>query len=340
MSSTQIPNSPDAAPSSRILSNKKWRDTALFAGLFLLVIIGLIGVAAATGWHETWAQIQKLALWQVAALLVLSLINYVLRGLRWHVFVRRLGLDLGVIANMRHFLGGFAMSVTPGRLGELVRMRWIRRETGALSEKTAPLMLMDRASDLAVMALLLAAGLLAAASGTKGALPVVIIALIAAIVVTRPALFNYAVNGAYRIIGRKPRLFVRIRRASQSLEQFSHLPTICAATLLGGLGWFAEGAAFYYLMTWMGADISLATCVVIFVFSTLAGGLTGAPGGVGGAEAAMVALLTIEGIPLSMSLPATAVIRLTTLWFAIAIGFIIFPIAEKYSRRGAYALEN
>ena len=82
----------------------------------------------------------------------------------------------------------------------------------------------------------------------------------------------------------------------------------------------------------MGADIGFWTAVAIFIFATLAGGLTGAPGGLGGAEAAMVALLVGFGTPLEIALPATLIIRLTTLWFAIAIGFVVFPIAEKHSK--------
>ena len=80
----------------------------------------------------------------------------------------------------------------------------------------------------------------------------------------------------------------------------------------------------------MGADIGLAKAVAIFVFSGLAGGLTGAPGGVGGAEAAMVALLTLEGVPLEASVPATAIIRVTTLWFAIGIGLAGLPRRRTY----------
>ena len=100
---------------------------------------------------------------------------------------------------------------------------------------------------------------------------------------------------------------------------------------MGLFGWIAEGYAFHLLLIWMGADIGFAKAVAIFTFSTLAGGLTGAPGGVGGAEAAMVALLSLEGIPLEVSIPATAVIRLTTLWFAILIGLVVFPLAEAKS---------
>ncbi|HHS93859.1 MAG TPA: flippase-like domain-containing protein [Rhodobacterales bacterium] len=315
------------------------RDALVLAGLFALVLAGLAGLAAATGWEDTRAQIAKLAGWQIVALLGLSLCNYAARGLRWHLFTRRLGLGTSFAADFRHFLGGFAMSVTPGRLGELVRMRWIGRETGVAFETTAPLMLVDRAFDLAALGLLLGAALAVSATGIAFGLPVTLLALGGAVVATRPALLAGLATFGYRFTGRFGRLFARIRRAARALAVFSAPGLMALAGGLGLLGWFAEGFAFHLLLVWMGADIGLAKAVAIFVFSGLAGGLTGAPGGVGGAEAAMVALLALEGVPLEASVPATAIIRFTTLWFAIGIGLAVFPFAEKYSLRTAHALE-
>lgn len=309
------------------------RDRFLLLGLIGLVAIGLAGLASATGWGETWAQITRLNSGLIAALLGLSLVNYALRALRWHVFARRLGVPLGLAANACHFIGGFAMSVTPGRVGELVRIRWIKRETGWAVERSAPLVLMDRASDLAAMALLLAATLLLAAGGIKGAAPVAILALAAAYIATRPALLTALITLLYRAFGRAPRLFARARAAARLVARFTHGPTLALGLAAGLLGWAAEGYAFHLLLTAMGADIGTAKAIAIFLFATLAGGLTGAPGGLGGAEAAMVALLSFEGIPLEVSIPATAVIRLTTLWFAIVIGLAVFPLAERRSVR-------
>ena len=138
----------------------RWRDYALLSGLFVLVLTGLASLAAATGWDETLTQLRKLSLLEVSILLALSLVNYLFRAVRWHAFTRCLGIGTHLAQNVRHFLGGFAMSVTPGRVGELIRMRWIKRETGWSFERTAPLVLVDRASDLAAMALILAVGLL------------------------------------------------------------------------------------------------------------------------------------------------------------------------------------
>ncbi len=319
---------------------RRWRERALLWGLFALVIAGLAGLAAATGWEETLTQLSRLSWGQFAILLGLSLVNYGFRGLRWHIFARRLGLGTGLVQNMRHFLGGFAMSVTPGRVGEMVRMRWIGRETGMPFEKTAPLALVDRASDLGAMAVLLGITVALSATGISGALPVTVLAIAAAVVATRPGLLGSAGDLGYRLTGRWPRLFARVRTAARSLARFSGPSAMLAAVLLGAVGWLAEGYAFHLLLVWMGADIGLAKAMAIFIFATLAGGLTGAPGGVGGAEAAMVALLALEGVPLEAGVPATAVIRLTTLWFAIAIGMAVFPVAERHSARVGHALEN
>lgn len=324
--------------SSKVPS-RRFRDRLLMAGLAVLFLAGLIGLAAATGWEETLAQIARLSFWQGALLLALSLVNYLLRGLRWHLFAGRLGLPTGLVQDLRHFLGGFAMVVTPGRVGELVRMRWLKRETGWNYARTAPLALMDRASDLAAMAIILALSVAIAAGGMRSALPVAGLALLAAWTATHPRLLAAVVTRFYRLTGRFPRLFARVRIAARSLGRFTNAGTVLPALALGVTGWLAEGYAFHLLLGWMGADMGLWKAIGIFVFATLAGGLTGAPGGVGGAEAAMIALLALDGVPMEISVPATAIIRVTTLWFALGLGLLVFPFAERLSLRKPNALE-
>ena len=328
-------SSTNRLPDTGSTTHRRWRDIALLAGLFGFVIAGLAGLALATGWEETIAQLSRLSLLQFVVLLGLSLVNYVFRGSRWHVMARKIGLPTTLAQDLRHFIGGFAMSVTPGRVGELIRMRWIKRETDWAVERTAPLVLMDRAGDLAAMAIILALGLSFGTGGIAFGLPVAIAALLVAFIATRPRLLAGAAGFAYRLTGFFPRLMVRVRRAAGSLSAFSDPKTVIITLALGLTGWIAEGYAFHLLLVWMGADIGIWMAATIFTFSTLAGGLTGAPGGVGGAEAAMVALLSMQGVPLETSLPATAIIRVTTLWFAIGLGLVVFPFAERHSLKQA-----
>ena len=301
--------------------------------LFLLFAIGLLSMAAATGWEETLAQLKKLSALQIAALLALSLINYIFRGVRWHFLSKRLGTGLPLRINVLHFVAGFAMTITPGRLGELVRLRWISKMTGRSLTSTAPLPLVDRAFDMAAMGIVLAGGVALSQAGTSGAIPVAMLAVTTAIIVTRPALLGWLITAAHKLIGRWSRFFGRARQAARSMHVFGAPQLAIPALAISIIGWLAEGVALYMLLSWLGADISLAAACVIFIFSTLAGGLTGAPGGIGGAEATMIFLLSLNGVPMEVSLPATAVIRVTTLWFAIIIGLLTFPLAERLSRR-------
>jgi len=314
-------------------SNPNSRNIVVGLVLLGLFVLGMIAVIAATGWEETLRHLARVGWGQFGILLVLSLVNYLARGMRWRIYTRALTIPTGLLQDFRHYLGGFALTITPGRIGELIRLRWINLDTGTPLEKVAPLVLVDRAADLVSVALVLALATALTAGGLAGALPVVVIAIAVAIFATQPRLLAWGITRGWKMFGRLPRLFGGLRRAARQLHVFAKANIILPALLLGGLGWFAEGYAFYLLLDWLGAEISLWMAVAIFLFAMLGGGATGLPGGLGGAEAALIGLLALQGVPLEISLPATAIIRLTTLWFAILIGIGVFPFNERFAKR-------
>ncbi|RVV98525.1 flippase-like domain-containing protein [Mesobaculum littorinae] len=336
----------DCVPASRAVFRRR-RDVWVLAGTAVLLVIGLAGLARATGWQEIGAQLARLGPAEIAVLLGLSLINYLARGVRWHVLLGGAGLRLPLPISVLHFIAGLAMAVTPGRVGELVRLRWTATATGAPLDRAAPLALADRAGDLAAMALLLAACLGPAAGlagGVAGGAPLaagtatVAGALALAGLATRPEVLMALAAAGYRLTGRGARIFARGRRAARSAARLWRPRVLVPVLALGLVGWLAEAVGFHLLLHWLGAEIGLWQAAGIFVFATLAGGLTGAPGGIGGAEAAMIALLAAAGVPLDTALPATAIARIATLWFAVAIGVALFPLAEAHSRDGRHAL--
>lgn len=316
---------------------RPYKSSLIVLALFLAGLV--LAARTATG-EDIWAEVSRITWPQLAVLLALSAGNYLLRAARWFLYSSALGIALTPLQVARHFIGGFALTMTPARLGELVRIRWIRKEAGTPYEVATPLVVVDRAADLAAMGLLLAASVALMAGGIRGAVPVAALALLTAVLVTRPGLFRRAIRSGWRLIGRRPRLFVRLRRGAAALLPFSDARLALPALALGVFGWFAEGVAFYLLMDWLGHPLPLWTCVGIFTFAMITGGLTGMPGGLGGAEAAMVALLSLQGVPLDIAIPATAVIRVTTLWFAVGLGLLVFPFAEAKAARAGHALEG
>jgi uncharacterized protein (TIRG00374 family) len=72
----------------------------------------------------------------------------------------------------------------------------------------------------------------------------------------------------------------------------------------------------------------------VFTFAMISGTVAMLPGGLGGTEAVMLALLSALGVDLQIAVAATALIRLTTLWFAVGLGFLALPFALRLARRG------
>jgi len=182
MANPSLSHSATGKPASRM------RDRIMMIGLLVLFCAGMYGLARNTGWNETIAQLNKLSIPQIATLLALSLANYGLRGLRWHLLSQKQGLGLSLSTNILHFFGGFAMTITPGRVGELIRLRWMANMTQWPVERLTPLPLADRAFDLAAMGGVLALGLAMSPVAVVGAVPVAVLALCTAVVLTRPTL--------------------------------------------------------------------------------------------------------------------------------------------------------
>jgi uncharacterized protein (TIRG00374 family) len=63
--------------------------------------------------------------------------------------------------------------------------------------------------------------------------------------------------------------------------------------------------------------------VFVYALAMLAGAVSFMPGGLGGAEAVMVGLLVWKGMDGADAVAATVLIRLATLWFAVAIGAVM-----------------
>lgn len=317
---------PEAPPLRRRISLTGWALLAFAA----LIVVGV----ALTGWEDAAGALSTLGMFKILALSGLALAHYAIRGLRWHVMVRTGGVQTSWRLNMLHFFAGFAMTATPGRVGELVRLRWLMRATGQGFGHLLPIAFADRAIELASIVGLITIALVATNLGSNAVFIVLAAGLTLVAIACRPAALLASVNGVYRLTGRRwPRLFVKLRRLTRRLGPFMRLPVFLPVLILGMIGWSFEGVAFWLLLDWLGADVPLATATAIFLTAVLSGALSGLPGGLGGTEATSVALLLLQGVPLDIAVLATAIIRVATLWFAVGIGFAVLPFAEAHQSK-------
>jgi uncharacterized protein (TIRG00374 family) len=225
------------------------------------------------------------------------------------------------------------MIATPGRLGELVRLRWMAQESRWPLEKLVPIAVADRATELAGMLTVIVACVAFRNTDVAGNFWVVAVAVFLVWFSLNPRLLTWFFEFVWRIVGRAPRVFVRLRRMAQGLIPFTRAGVLIVTILISTFGWMLEGFAFFCVLSWLGAEIDVATASAIFLVAVLSGALSGLPGGLGSTEAVIIILLSLQNVPVEISVIATVIIRLATLWYAVAIGAIFFFIAETRLRK-------
>lgn len=317
-----------AAPSMRRA------ELAAIAGLVLFAL-GFAALAACSGGRQSWAILQSVPVRIVPLLLGLSLVNYFMRGVRWLLFSRALRLGVPAASASLYYVAGFAMTATPGKLGEVVRLYLLKRFHGCGYARTAPLLIADRLSDGIATTLVVALTVVSYAHYPAGAAGAVVFALCLVALCLRPGMLLPVLDLVFARLRRWPRLFVRARRAIRGLRALASPWVFGAALVMGAIGWTAEGLGLFVLLHSLGVALRPAACVFIFAFAMLVGAASVLPGGLGSTEATMVGLLTFQGVNFKTALVATGLIRITTLWFAIGLGLLALPAALSGAGRRA-----
>jgi uncharacterized protein (TIRG00374 family) len=317
---------PDRAPDSSGAATSRLSRSAPYVIGGALVFGLLFALAAAlAGGDDFLRHLGALSPGLLLGLLALSLVNYLARAVRWQLLCRRLDLAVPFPRNALYYVAGFSLTTTPGRVGEALRLWLLRRHHGYRYEATLALMIADRLSDtVAVVLLCLASVAAAAAYGWGVALAAALIG-VKVVLLARPALLTRATGWLQTKFGLWPRRLAQLRFALRQTARLATWHTAGAALLLGIAGWLAEAGAFWWLLSALCADVSPIEAVFIFGFAMIVGGTMALPGGLGGTEATMVGLLAAFGVDLPTALAATAIIRATTLWFAVLLGLLALP---------------
>lgn len=304
------------------------RRAALLLALSLLAFVLVLALAGlVAGWREVAGELARLGPPLLAGLLGLSLVNYGLRALRWWLLARANGTPLSFGRAVLDYSAGFAFTATPGKLGELVRLWLLQRHLGYPWERTLGLLLLDRVSDAAPLLLLvvLGAGTVAGRGWAVALLGLLVLA--PAFLLLRPDLLDRLLLGLHALLGSLGRTLVRLRRALRAASRLATPPVLLSACALGLVGWLAEILGLAWLLAELGRPIGLWAAAFVFGFAMLVGALPLFPGGVGGAEATMIALLLALGTGPEAAVAATGVCRLATLGFATLLGILALPAA-------------
>jgi uncharacterized protein (TIRG00374 family) len=298
------------------VSDRHWK--ALIASV-VLAAFGYLAFSLWGGWHEVTVSVARVGWGGVAVLLALSLLNYGLRFLRWQLYLKRLGSPQAWQPSLLIYLGGFALTTTPGKAGEALRSVFLKAR-GMDYGRSVAAFLSERLSDLLAVVLLCLLGV-----REHPALRTLVLVAVGLLMGIYLLIAQEALVSGWRArlatrSGRLPTLLGRLLTLLQSTRRCHTPAVLLAATGLSMLAWTAEAHAFHLLLSWLGSASGWSFAYFVYAIGMLAGALSFMPGGLGGTEATMTGLLMLDGHSQALAVVATVLIRLTTLWFAVVLG--------------------
>ena len=297
--------------------------------LIILTVVVFVGLISYGDFKEIGRQLSHFPVTHIFAALGLAAANYGLRFLRWAYYLRVLAISLPLGVNILVFLSGLAMSITPVKAGELLKSYLLRDRTGVPVAVSAPVVVMERLTDVVSVVLLALLGLALLPMPVLLVLAVVLAfcAIVMLFILTQKgdSLFNLPLLRRW-----KSSLHV----SYEGLKVLASTKSTAIALALGSAAWFSEGLALWVIMEGLDVNISLLRALSIYAAATLVGAVSALPGGLVGTEGSMVALLLQSGIVRGVASTGTLLVRLVTLWFAVAVGLVALAWLNKVRPTG------
>lgn len=302
------------------------RKNLLYIILFSVLLY--LGISLYSNIGEVLRVSARITLSLILLVLTLSYCNYFSRFLKWHYYVKLLKLPLAFSESYLVFMSALSLSVTPGKVGELLKSYLIKSRHNIPVSETAPIVLVERITDF--FSLLLIAGLGAALYGYG--FYIVLSVFIFFCILTVVLSSSKAVSYFSSIIG-------RIQKLKNFSEALITLGTTAAVlvkplpllfmTVLSLVAWSFECLSYYYILLNFTSGITLFWSAYAYALATIVGAVSFLPGGLGLTEGTLYFLFMGIGGSKEIAATSTFLIRIATLWFAVVVGTIHLSVYQR-----------
>jgi len=266
--------------------------------------------------------------------LLLASLNYLLRFVKWSFYLRCLDIKLPASLSLVIFLSGFTVSITPAKLGEVIKSLLLKESRGVSIARSAPIVVAERLTDLIAILLLALIGSIAYRFGWIFMFFSLTAVLLLVLLITVRRLGEFAV----RLLVRLPllhRIKEKIWESYEATYLMARWDRLAWPVALSVLAWMAECFAFYLIAGGMGGyQLELLPATFIYAFSTAAGALAMMPGGLGVTEGGMTGLMLVlsgNGFTPAEASATTILTRGATLWFAVVVGIVNLMLYMRFT---------
>jgi uncharacterized protein (TIRG00374 family) len=305
---------------------------SLVRKLSIGIVLGAVAYGALLLYADADALVRstrELTLGALALGTAITMASHAVRFARWAYYLRRLRLVVPLGESALVFFAGFAMSITPAKVGEVLKALMLRESREIALARSAPIVIAERFTDVIGLLLLGGLGALAMPGGVWVA-ALTALGVLGLCVVVGIKKLGVAVIELMTRFGRTRKLRPKLLEAYDSLGELVTPLEIVVASVFSFVSWGLQGVALAVIArAFPGVSLDLPSAMIAYCAPVLAGTLAMIPGGLGLTEASMTGVIKRfggAGATTPVAATITIVIRVITFWLAIALGFCALSI--------------
>lgn len=301
---------------------------SLILGIAIFVILGIY-----SDFNKLASSFISFNLTYLPVILMLAPLNYFFRFLKWNYYLKLLKINIDRQDNLRIFTAGLSMTVTPGKVGELLKSYLIKEVKGTPVSVTFPLIVAERLTDGISMIILASIGALKFRYGL-GVLLVSSAFVVLFIVFVRLKSFAAFIIGLIKKLPLLNKIGRQIDAFYNSSYELLNMKSILFSVGIGIVSWSFEGVVIFLAIKAFGSHIPVLSSLFIVSFSSIAGAISMLPGGLFVTEGSIMGLLLMMGIPKGIASATTIITRFSTLWLGVVIGIAGLIAVERRTLKG------
>ena len=277
--------------------------------LYLLVSILFISFLIINNKNElieSALNFKKIPSKYISLFLLLTVLSYYLRSLRWLVLIRNFEKIESKRIHSLIYFSGFSFTASPGKSGELIKSSYLMHFNVSF-KKTLLSFFIERSMDIAIVSFLT----------IKVFLPAINIIDLLLLGLFSLSIYLITFKCIYQI---KPLEYIKFLITFPAMSCF----------LLTLLTWSIQGSILHLVLNIQNVELSLLHSIAIYCASLIIGALSMIPAGIAITEASMTFLLIQVGVSKDLAIASSIITRTITLWPAILIGLIATLLIEKF----------
>ena len=246
---------------------------------------------------------------------------------RWHLLLINSKIFIPKKSSFIIYLSGIALSIIPGRIGELIKSQLLKTKYGVPRSKTVPIIILEQLYTLIGLVIISFFGIWFFELGAYvlGFFSAVLI--FAFILISSRTMFNKLIS----VLEKRKFTSKFVEPLSSSYDTIKKTlrgPIVFYASALTVVFWLLEAITVYFVLLSFGIDyIEFLMVIPTYTTSLMLGFLSFIPMGLGVVEGSLASFFSLQGIEVSLSLALVVVIRLFTRWYGVAVGFVALKLS-------------